>query len=353
VVWVAVTLKSYDFTSKEREFGRVVFAITLNRKRMTERIIIGRAEEVRRVLNGGDGEIFYDEARPLGSLLLTFESDTGGEWNTHLATLRESRPKKPLLNMSRWKNVAPVAEFLRAKYKSGEPSAMFAAIRTWEDYLNFYPQKGGHDLLNDRLFMLYKPFTVYGEYKPWEKEAAAALSVAVRDGDSAVELWYPVAKRPFETIVATSSFLPVIFYYQHKIEEWGYVFQECKVCGKYFLARSRHYELCSDDCRKLKAVEAQQEYDERTKSSELGSSLEQLHNNAYHYWNNRLRKLKKADKPKGAAAFKSAFDVYRQEVKKRKAAVKRREISLADFSSWVAQQQNEADRLIEGLAKTQ
>ena len=30
----------------------------------------------------------------------------------------------------------PVSNFLRLKYESGEPPAMFAAIRTWEDYLN-------------------------------------------------------------------------------------------------------------------------------------------------------------------------------------------------------------------------
>lgn len=348
------TGKSYDFTKRKRAFGRVVFALTLNRKRMVERVVIGRVNEVRRVLGGGDGEIFYDEVRPLGSLLLTFGSDKDGEWNSRILPLRESYGEL-FPPSARWKAAAPVVKFLESKYKSGEPSAMFAAIRTWEEYLDCFSKRHGTELLSDRLFMLYKPFRVYSEHKPWHESAAAALSVAMRDEESKVELWYleePDRKRKatltprprFEVIVSPSSFLPVIFYYMNKVGEWGLVFQQCKVCEKYFAARSRHYELCSDECRKRKAVEAKQEFDERTKDDKL----EQIHNTAYYFWYNRLRKLEKgkAANPEGAAAFNAAFEAYRKEAKKRKAAVKRREISLADFSSWVAQMQNEAERLM-------
>jgi len=88
-----ILLNTYNFTSKTREFGRVVFALTLDRKRLKERIVIGKVDEVRRLLNGGDGEIYHDEIRPLGSLLLTFESNTDGVWNKHIHTLRESYKK--------------------------------------------------------------------------------------------------------------------------------------------------------------------------------------------------------------------------------------------------------------------
>ena len=80
----------YDFSSREREFGRVVFALTLNRKRMDERVIVGRADEIRQRLESKAGEVYYDETRPLGSLLLTFESDKTGEWNRNGAILRDS-----------------------------------------------------------------------------------------------------------------------------------------------------------------------------------------------------------------------------------------------------------------------
>jgi len=334
----------YDFTSREREFGRVVFALTLDKKRMAERVVIGRTEDVRRRLEKGEGDVYYDETHPLGSLLLTFESDKNGEWNKKGMLLRESYSKSIPFQSERWKTAATVSEFLREKYNIGEPSAMFAAIRTWEDYLNCFNMNRGADVLTERLSMLYKPFTVYGEYKPWQEETAAALSVALRDGESSVELWYPAVKRPFETVVAVSSFLPVIFYYAHKIEEWGYVYQSCKVCGKDFLARSRHYELCSNACRKVQAVAAKREFDERARSDRL----EQLDEAAYYYWYNRYRKLRKgktAD-PARAAVFKEYFDGFRAEAVQHKAAVKRGEMRLSDFASWLAQLQVEADDLM-------
>jgi len=336
-------LQIYDFTNKTREFGRVVFALTLDRKRLKERIIIGRVDEVRRLLNGGDGEVYYDEVRPLGSLLLSFESDSNGEWNRNILTLRESYKRFSPIKTARWDMVKPVQDFLTQKYNSGEPSAMFAAIRTWEDYINYFRKNHGADLLSDALFMLYKPFRVYGEYKPWRDEAAAALSTALQNDESGVELWYPVAKRPFETVVTSSSFLPIIFYYTHKVKEWGYVFQQCKICDTYFLARSRHYELCSDECRKKKNTTTKKEYDERAK----GDKLEQLDESAYYYWYNRWRKLKKGKhaNPDKAAAFKVEFDAFRKEAVKRKTAVKNRMMSQADYASWLVQQQELADTL--------
>lgn len=171
------------------------------------------------------------------------------------------------------------------------------------------------------------------------------LAQALHEGESQVELWYPVGKRPFECIVAHTSFQPLIFYYLNKISEWGFVFQECKVCGNFFLARSKHYELCSDDCRKVQAVEAKRQFDERAK----GDRLEQLHEAAYYYWYNRVRKLRKAKtaNPERLAAMTETFQLFRAEAKVKKAQVKRRELPLAEFSSWLVEQQAVADALME------
>ena len=155
---------------------------------------------------------------------------------------------------------------------------------------------------------------------------------------------YPTGKRVLECVVASASLLPIIAYYLHKIAEWGYVFQECKVCDKDFLARSRHYELCGDECRRVQALENKREFDERAK----GDRLEQLHENAYNYWYNRLRKLTKgktAD-PEKAAAVDAAFKEYRRESVKRKATVKSGEMSFSDFATWLAEQQNAVDALM-------
>jgi hypothetical protein len=76
--------------------------------------------------------------------------------------------------------------------------------------------------------------------------------------------------------------------------------------------------------------------------------LEKLYENAYYYWYNRLRRLQKGKHAnvENSAAFKLEYDKFRKEAVLRKTAVKRREMPLADFSSWLFQQQGEADRLI-------
>lgn len=200
-------------------------------------------------------------------------------------------------------------------------------------------------MLIQRLSALYRPFFLYEHSRPWQEETTATLSQVLRDEEAAVELWYPALKRSFEYVVASTSFLPVIAYYLHKIEEWGFVFQRCKVCGKDFLARSRHNELCSDKCRKKQAVEAKREFDERAK----GDRLEQLYEAAYYYWYNRLRKLRreKAANPEKTAAMGEAFKAFRKEAVKRKWQVKRGEMKLNDFSSWLIAEQNEVDRLMD------
>jgi len=333
----------YDFTSRERERGRVVFALTLNRKRMDERIIIGRMDDVRQRLQTKAGKVYYDVTRPLGSLLLTFETDKTGVWNRNGNILRDSYGKTFPMDAERWRMAAPVSEFLRKKCRNGEPSAMFAAIRTWENYLSCFHMNHSADVLCDRLTMLYKPFSVYADCKPWRKEAPGALPNAERYGESKVELWYPAGKRPLETVVTASSLLPLISYCLHKIGEWQLVFRTCKVCGKDFLTRSRHFALCSNECRKQQAATAKREFDERAK----GVPLEQLDEAAYYYWYNRLRKLRKgkAANPSAAASFKTAFDEFRKEAVQRKGAVKRGELKLAEYSEWLVQQQAEADRL--------
>jgi hypothetical protein len=340
-----VDLIDYDFTKRERDFGRIVFALTLDRKKMTERIIVGETNETRRRLEGGKGDVCFDQTRPLGKLLIGFERDAQRKWNANAMILRGSYGKAFLLDTERWKMAAPVSDFLKSKYENGEPSALFAAVRTWEEDLNCFHLNHGADLLVQRLSTLYRPFILYGGYRPWQDEAAAVLSKVLRDEESAVELWYPVVKRPLECVVASSSLLPVIAYYLHKAGEWKSVFQECKVCGNEFLTKSRHYELCSDACRKKQAAEAKRQFDERAKKDRL----EQLHESAYYYWYNRLRKLKRAgaaDTEK-AAAVNEAFQAFRKEAVRRKGMVKRGELALADFASWLVGQQNEVDRLME------
>jgi hypothetical protein len=217
-------------------------------------------------------------------------------------------------------------------------------------HLKYVQRTGqGVDIIFREMISMGKPYPKYRVYN----EAVSLTIENVTDNVSfaklffkeqemqqkAVELWYPVAKRPFETVVAVSSLLPVVAYCLYKIAEWGFVFQQCKVCGNDFLARSRHYELCSDVCRKEQAVAAKREFDERAK----GDRLEQLDEAAYYYWYNRLRKLRKGKAAEKTAAFKAAFDDFRKEAVRRKGEVKHGETRLNDFAAWLVEWQSEAD----------
>lgn len=323
---------------------------------------------MRRRLEHGEseGEVYYDVTCPLGNFLLNFEGDIKGEWNTNGMLLRESYGKGkilPVMGSARWNMVAPVSDFLREKYKSGEPSAVFAAIRTWDEYLNLHNKRKSSDTLTDRLHMLYKPFVVYADVKPWVEEAAAALSDALRGGDSQIELWYPVAKRPLETVVVTSSLLPVIFHYKHKIKEWGYAFRQCKVCNKGFLALSRKYGLCSDKCRKKQAITAKKGFNERTKDDKPTN----FYDAAYQHWYNHKRKLKsgKNANPDGLAVYEVEMQKFCKAAMKRKKALKQAEQTAEEyanyknieeaeklrkeFQSWLSQQRDVADKLMDEL----
>jgi endogenous inhibitor of DNA gyrase (YacG/DUF329 family) len=158
-----------------------------------------------------------------------------------------------------------------------------------------------------------------------------------------VQLWYPVKKRAFECVVASSSFLPIIFYYLNRIEEWGLIFQRCKICKNHFLTTSKHFGLCSDKCRKITAAQAKREYDERNK----GDKVESTYENYYQYWYNRLRKLKRNNAhDEEVAVFSEAFNKFKKGAVKRKAEVKNGKLKYAEFTTWLAGQQSIVDKMV-------
>jgi len=109
-----------------------------------------------------------------------------------------------------------------------------------------------------------------------------------------------------------------------------------------FLAKSKHYLICSDECRKEQAILSKREFNERGK----GDKLEAADKADYHYWYNRLRKLKKEKDAEAVAKFKAAFDAHRKEAVKRKAAVKQCEITPSDYTNWLLKEQVEVDIMI-------
>jgi hypothetical protein len=81
--------------------------------------------------------------------------------------------------------------------------------------------------------------------------------------------------------------------------------------------------------------------------------LEQLDEAAYFYWYNRLRKLRKTADPERVAAFKAGFDTFRKEKTRLKRLVKLKKMEEPAFFSWLAAQQDVADRLMGELNRTE
>jgi len=342
--------KMYEFTSKHKGLGDFVFLLTFDKKRRTERIVIGEAVAVRLRLErnmGDESKILYDETRPLGKLLIDFESDPEKEWQLNASYLADNFAGLFPTKNIKSKALKPYVDFLRNKYESGEPSAVFAAVKTWEEYWRCFSIANGSDVFLGRAAKLYKPFSVLNQRnRLWEIKSAKALSTALFSDESQVGLYYPVTSRTAERsecVVATSSFIPIIFYYLQRIEEWGYTFQHCKVCRIYFLATSKHYKLCSDKCRKVTAEKAKQQYDERNK----GDKVESTYENHYQYWYNARRKMIRKNAPdEQVAAFTEVFNNFKKNAVKRKTKAKSGKKEYEEFTTWLVKQQDIVDKLV-------
>ena len=123
-----------QFIRHEPCFERILFVLTLDRKKMKERILIGEEQQIRFRLNGSQNtEVLCDMTRPLGTFLINFERDTDRDWNLYgLSPLRQA------LHSNRWKQPEleqAASEFLWGKYLSNDPLKMYVAFRIWNSYL--------------------------------------------------------------------------------------------------------------------------------------------------------------------------------------------------------------------------
>lgn len=196
----------------------------------------------------------------------------------------------------------------------------------------------------DSAARLYRPFHSYSNRKPWQETEASIAEQVAFDNESKLEIWYPNRARALECATAQTSFQPVLQYYLRRLAEWKLTFQQCKICGRYFLAKSRRYELCSKKCRAVQATENKRQFDERAK--EDGAEL--AYENTYTYWYNRMKKLRKntAANPEGLAAAEVAFVKFKAEGIRRKGEVKKNKSRQAEYIGWLLRQRTVIDDLM-------
>ena len=247
------------FVRHEPCYDRILFVLTLDRKKMKERILIGEELQVRFRLQGDrDADVLCDATRPLGTFLSDFEHDPDGEWNRFgLAPLREA------LHSNRWKQPAleqSAGDFLQKKFDSGDPLRMYAAFRIWNGYLvtREYRER---DKACDRFMDKMSHFTMmFQQRSPLQFESdtgrpepfhiSSRIFGSVPTAETRLDLWYPDNRRTTECVAAYATFYPLITYYLNRLNDWGLCFRKCKVCERIFLAKSQRYELCGDKCRK-------------------------------------------------------------------------------------------------------
>lgn len=124
--------------------------------------------------------------------------------------------------------------------------------------------------------------------KPKQFQAGSLYFKGAPSEDTRLDLWFPDNRRTEECVSAYASLYPLITYYLNRLNDWGLCFRRCKVCGKYFLAKSQRYELCSDKCRKAQALQNKREFDERSREN----NYDLLYKNECQNWRNKINRVK-------------------------------------------------------------
>ena len=324
----------YHFKRQQISGDRVLFALSLDKKSGKERILIGSETAIiKRLWNDPDAMVYYDEIHPIGTLFINKRPD-GTDW-----TGSGFMPLWNALHSNRWKQPdleQAAADFCTKMYQSGDPFAIYTAIRLWDGYLRAREPRD-----RERAAELFK-IDLMGLISPLEKYTAEnlfdrSITDAIRQtGDEMkMDVWYP-AKTNVECVTAYRSFLPVIMYYHARLSDWSLYFRTCKVCGRVFLAKSQKYTMCSDSCRQKMKTQAKRDFDARA----IENEYDHIYKNEAQRWVHYIHRMEKAADctPERLAEIKSAYEDFKSEAKKRKSAVKSGKSTVSEFRDWTLQQ---------------
>lgn len=330
-----------------------VMALSLNRERNTERIIIGRVDQVSNRMAGiMDAKVFYDQERPLGTFLFEHEKQMVGLWNENILTLSEGLA----FPISRKKKEDTALAFLESEWETAEPVRVFTAYQCRYWYQHYRNQKGAGDKgrqYADQMEDLVRSFNI----KLWKDPTGTVEEVwkrvqfsLRRTGtlqDSKVEICYPDRFREREWLIVSYSFYPALQYYLKQIQQWNICVRRCDHCGKLFLAPSRHYSLCSEPCKKAKNRKNKQEYDDRARKN----GYDQEYKNTSQRMRNRLNKMKKqsAASKENQEQAKAMFKAFRVEALTKKKKI-RSDADYRQFQNWMFEKERELEKLIDEIS---
>ena len=338
---------NFEFKRQEPVLDKIILVLTLDKHKMKERILMGNECDIQLRLKGSQvAGLLCDVTRPLGTFLIEFENGTLGDWNQF-----GINPLQNALNANRWNQPdfeRTAAEFLAKKYLTGDPVRMYSAFRIWNDYLKAreprdrktacenYVRRLSHLILSFHETNLLNLDDETGKAR--KLEIAHRYFSDVPQEDTRLDLWFPDNNRSTECASVSDSFYPLIIYYLNRLNDWGLCFRQCKVCCKYFLAKSQRYELCGEKCKKAQALQNKREFDERAREN----NYDLLYKNECQNWRNKINKAKNTSGFPAAhlEEMQNAFADFKKEALQRKKAVKEKTASPKEFTDWLYQQSN-------------
>lgn len=333
----------------------IILALSLDKARGCERIIIGEEQQVRRRLDGLGSDVLYDRERPLGQLLFSHEKQIDKDWNAEVIFSL----KKALASVLQRKEYEASAwEFLEGKVKSLDPICMFTAYQCRIWYRENRTALGGErnsDQFEHQIMTLTRSFKhiLWGEEKNYSVEQVMErveqyTKINGDEIDTQARVWYPGRRRHAEYLIIEKSFVPAILYYLNHLRDWGLCFCRCCVCNQIFLASSRHYSLCSEDCRKEKNRQNKREFDARARENKYDVDYK----NTYQRMRNQLNSLRKAGNILKAEEdrIEAGFKAFCEGAVQRKKQIK----TLTDykmFVDWLFEQERVFEQLCEVAGK--
>lgn len=141
----------------------------------------------------------------------------------------------------------------------------------------------------------------------------------------------------------TVSLMPLITYSLKQLYANKLFFQNCKLCGKLFLAGSANIPtFCSESCKREQGRLNKQKFDRR--SRELG--YEKEHKNTYMFLLRSVTRMKKnAAGSERIAAAQRALAEFCLEARQRKAQVKAGDMPERNFIGWLLHQRDGMERI--------
>ena len=330
----------------------VVLALVLDKKNKTERVLIGTELNIRVRLEGNeDIPVLFDRERPLGSLILDHDSQDRGWWCAELfAPFREAL----LSRKNRKKQEYACWNVLEKQLASENAISVFIAGRTLSYYCpgkNDWSNEQYAEALERNMLILTRSFK---ERILWEdslklekimEKIGLLFRFTMMRSETDLCIWYPWKNCGQECVVVQDSLLPLLMYYLRRLDDWGLCFRVCEVCGKYFVAESGHYCLCSTACEKVQNRLNKRAFNNRNKDNKP----EQV----YQQKRDRIRKLlnefesREDTSEEQTENAEKLYEAFRDEAKRKKKSLSSKEEELV-FIDWLYDQELKFEKICGG-----